>query len=183
MRRFGVSGNLATMGCGLSYAIAASIADPGRQVVAFVGDGGLTMVMGELATCVKYKLPVKVVVLKNNSLAMIKWEQLFFAGNPEFGCELQPIDFAKVAEACGFKGLSVDDPARCGEAIGALLRHDGPALLEAVTDPNEPIISPVPKEEEAENLKKALKRGTPDGERIRAIYNERAEPKIEEPAE
>jgi pyruvate dehydrogenase (quinone)/pyruvate oxidase len=139
------------------------------------------MVMAELATCVKYKLPVKIVVLKNNSLAMIKWEQLFFSGNPEFGCELQPIDFAKLAEACGFKGLSVDDPARCGDAVDALLRHDGPALLEAVTDPDEPIIAPIPHKEDAENLAKALERGTPHGERICRIYNERAEPKIEEP--
>ena len=182
-RRFGVSGTLATMGCGIPYAIAAAIAYPGRQVVAFVGDGGFTMVMGELATCVKYGLPVKVVVLRNDSLAMIKWEQLFFAGNPEFGCELQPIDYAKLAEAFGIAGFSVDDPRRCDEAVDALLRHDGPALLEAIVDPNEPITAPVPKQEEADNLARALKRGTPHGERIRRLYNERAEPKIEEPVE
>ena len=68
---FSCSGNLATMACGLPYAIAAAVAHPGRQVVAFVGDGGLTMLMGELATCVKYGLDVKVVVIKNNSLGQI----------------------------------------------------------------------------------------------------------------
>src|SRR5581483_8366793 len=65
---FSCSGNLATMACGLPYAIAAAVAYPGRQVVAFVGDGGLTMLLGELATCVKYGLDVKIVVIKNNSL-------------------------------------------------------------------------------------------------------------------
>jgi pyruvate dehydrogenase (quinone) len=179
-RRFTVSGTLASMGCGVPYAIAAAIADPGRQVIAFVGDGGLSMLMGDLATCAKYALPVKIVVVKNNSLGQIKWEQLFFVGNPEFGCELQPIDFAKVAEACGLKGISVDDPVDCEEAVEALLRHDGPALLEAVTDPDEPFLSPVPIKEEVENFEKALKRGTPHAERIRELYNERASPKIEE---
>jgi pyruvate dehydrogenase (quinone) len=179
-RRFTVSGTLASMGCGVPYAIAAAIAHPNRQVVAFVGDGGLSMLMGDLVTCAKYALPVKIVVVKNNSLGQIKWEQLFFVGNPEFGCELQPIDFAKVAEACGLKGISVDDPVDCEEAVETLLRHDGPALLEAVTDPDEPFLSPVPIKEEVENFKKALKRGTPHAERIRELYNQRASPKIEE---
>jgi len=85
---FSCSGNLATMACGLPYAIAAAVAHPGRQVVAFVGDGGLTMLMGELATCVKYGLDVKVVVIKNNSLGQIKWEQMVFLGNPEYVCDL-----------------------------------------------------------------------------------------------
>jgi pyruvate dehydrogenase (quinone) len=182
-RRFTVSGTLASMGCGVPYAIAAAIAHPGRQVVAFVGDGGLSMLMGDLATCAKYGLPVKIVVLKNNSLGQIKWEQLFFSGNPEFGCDLQPIEFAKVAEACGLKGISVDDPVNCEEAVEALLRHEGPALLEAVVDPDEPFLSPVPIKEEIENLEKALKRGTPHAERIRQLYNERASPKIEEKVE
>src|SRR5581483_1111684 len=75
---FSCSGNLATMACGLPYAVAAAVAYPGRQVVAFVGDGGLTMLMGELATCVKYGLDVKVIVIKNNTLGQIKWEQMVF---------------------------------------------------------------------------------------------------------
>ena len=63
-------------------------------MVAVVGDGGLTMLMGELATAVKYNLDVKIVVIKNNTLGQIKWEQMVFLGNPEYACELQPIDFA-----------------------------------------------------------------------------------------
>ena len=93
------------MANGLPYAIAAQIAYPDRQCVAFVGDGGFSMLMAEFATCVKYKLPVKVVIVKNNTLGMIKWEQMVFLGNPEYGCELQPIDFAAFARACGGNGI------------------------------------------------------------------------------
>ena len=89
------------MANGLPYTIAAQIAYPERQCVAFVGDGGFSMLMAEFATAVKYQLPIKVVVIKNNSLGQIKWEQMVFLGNPEYGCELQPIDFAAFARACG----------------------------------------------------------------------------------
>ena len=92
--QFSLSGMLATMANGLPYSIGAAVAYPGRQVVCVVGDGGLTMLMGEIATLVKYKLPVKVIVIKNNVLGQIKWEQMVMEGNPEFGVDLQPIDFA-----------------------------------------------------------------------------------------
>src|SRR5690606_25252419 len=72
---FSVSGHMATMACGVPYAIAASLAFPERQVVAFVGDGGLSMLLGELATIKRYDLPIKIIVLKNNTLGQIKWEQ------------------------------------------------------------------------------------------------------------
>src|SRR4051794_30107961 len=114
---FSASGLLATMGNALPYAIAASLAYPRRQVVALVGDGGLTMLLGELATVAKYNLPVKIVLLKNNSLGQIKWEQIVFEGNPEFGVDLQPIDFAACARACGLPGYSVDDPNDIESAI------------------------------------------------------------------
>ena len=97
-----LSGNLATMACGLPYAIGAAVAYPDRPSIAFVGDGGFTMLMGELATAVKYKLNVKIVIIKNNTLGQIKWEQMVFLGNPEYGCDLDPnIDFAAFARACG----------------------------------------------------------------------------------
>ncbi|MFZ0594237.1 MAG: thiamine pyrophosphate-binding protein, partial [Bryobacteraceae bacterium] len=108
------SGTLATMACGFPYAIAAQVAHPGRTVVAFVGDGAFTMLMGELATCVKYKLPVKIFVIKNNSLGQIKWEQMVFLGNPEYECDLQPIDFAGVARAFGVASFSINTPSECG---------------------------------------------------------------------
>src|ERR671923_1225022 len=118
---YSLSGTLATMANGLPYTIAAQIAYPDRQCVAFVGDGGFTMLMGEFATAVKYDLPITVVIIKNNTLGMIKWEQMVFLGNPEYGCELQPIDFVKFAEACGGTGFAIDDPAACGPTLDRAL--------------------------------------------------------------
>ena len=96
---------MATMACSLPYAIAAALAHPDRQVIAFTGDGGLSMLLGELATVVRYKLPIKIIVVKNNTLGQIKWEQMQFLGNPEYECDLTPIDFVKVAEAFGIPRL------------------------------------------------------------------------------
>jgi pyruvate dehydrogenase (quinone)/pyruvate oxidase len=159
---YSLSGNLATMANGLPYAIAAQIAYPERQVVAFVGDGGLSMLMAELATCVKYALPVKVVVVKNNTLGMIKWEQMVFLGNPEFACELQPIDFAAVARACGASGVTIEDPARCGAQLDEALALPGPVVIEAVVDPFEPPRPPKITVEQATMFARSLLRGEPN---------------------
>ena len=161
-----VSGNLASMACGLPYAIAAQLAYPDRQVVAFVGDGGLSMLMAELATCVRYRLPVKVVVVKNNTLGQIKWEQMVFLGNPEYGCDLQPIDFAMVAEACGATGLTVEDPAQCGKVLDRALGTPGPVVVQAVVDPFEPPMPPKITLEQAAKFAQALVRGEPNREKI-----------------
>jgi pyruvate dehydrogenase (quinone)/pyruvate oxidase len=161
-RMFSCSGNLATMGCGMPYAIAAAIAHPGRQVVAFVGDGAFTMLMGEFATCVKYGLDVKIVVVKNNTLGQIKWEQMVFLGNPEFGCELHPIDFAAYARACGGVGYTIEDPALCGDVLRTALATPGPVVIEAVVDPNEPPMPPKATLAQAAKLGEALLRGTPN---------------------
>jgi pyruvate dehydrogenase (quinone) len=156
---FSCSGNLATMACGLPYAIAAQVAHPERQVVALVGDGALAMLMAELATAVKYALPVKIVVIKNNSLGQIKWEQISFLGNPEFAVDLQPIDFARVAEACGAKAFHLDHPRDCESVLREALDHNGPALVEAVVDPLEPPIPGHVTLQQARNFAKALLRG------------------------
>ena len=161
-----VSGNLASMACGLPYAIAAQIAYPQRQVVAFVGDGGFSMLMAELVTCVKYKLPVKIVVVKNNTLGQIKWEQMVFLGNPEYGCELQPIDFAAVARACGGQGFTVEDPARCGEVLDRALATAGPVVVEAVVDPFEPPLPAKITLDQAKNFATSLVRGEPNRDKI-----------------
>ena len=137
---FTASGMLATMGNGVPYAVAAAAAFPGRQVVALVGDGGFTMMMMEMATLVKYKLPVKVIIFKNNTLGQIKWEQMVFEGNPEFGVDLEPIDFAAYAKACGAGGFTVDDPANVDSVLREAFAHPGPAVIQAVTDPNEPAL-------------------------------------------
>ena len=161
-----LSGTLATMANGLPYAIAAQLAYPQRQVVAFVGDGGFAMLMGEFATCVKYGLPVKVVVVKNNTLGQIKWEQMVFLGNPEYGCELHPIDFALVAQACGGIGLRIEDPEDCGRVLDQALATPGPVLVEAVVDPFEPPMPGKVSVEQAAMLGRSLARGEPNRKEI-----------------
>jgi pyruvate dehydrogenase (quinone)/pyruvate oxidase len=161
-----VSGNLATMACGLPYAIAAQVAYPNRQCVAFVGDGGFTMLMGDFVTAVRYQLPVKVIVMKNNSLGQIKWEQMVFLGNPEFGCDLTPIDFAAFARACGAKGYTIHDAGQCGDVLDEALRADGPAVIEAVIDPNEPPMPPKVTARQAAHFAESLAKGTPDRRKI-----------------
>ena len=159
---FSVSGTLATMANGLPYSIGAAVAFPGRQVVCFTGDGGLTMLMGELATIAKYRLPVKVIVIKNNVLGMIKWEQLAFEGNPQYGVQLQPIDFVAVARACGVAGYSVEDPALVRAVLGEAFHHAGPALVEASVDPNEPPLPGKITMDQAWQFAKALAKGQKD---------------------
>src|SRR5207253_10107958 len=133
-----LSGDLASMAAGLPYAIAAQVAYPDRQVVAFVGDGGFSMLMAELATCVKYALPVKVVIVKNDTLGQIKWEQIVFLGNSEYGCELQPMDFALFARACGATGFTIENPADCGRMLEDAVATPGPVVVQGVVDPFEP---------------------------------------------
>jgi len=163
---FSVSGTLASMACAVPYALAAAVAYPGRQVVAFVGDGGFTMLMGELATAVKYGLDVKIVIISNNSLGQIKWEQMVFLGNPEFGCDLQPVDFAAVARGFGVKGFRVEDPATCGEILREALATPGPVVVDAVVDPHEPPMPPKVTADQTIKLATSLARGTPDALKI-----------------
>ena len=136
--QFSLSGTLATMANGLPYSIGAAVAYPGRQVVCIVGDGGFTRLMGEVATLVKYNLPVKVIIIKNNTLGQIKWEQMIMEGNPEFGVDLQPIDFAAYARACGAGGYTITEPGQAEATLREALAYPGPAVIEAVVDANEP---------------------------------------------
>jgi pyruvate dehydrogenase (quinone) len=154
------------MANGLPYAIAAQIAYPERQCVAFVGDGGFSMLMAEFVNCVKYRLSVKVVVVKNNTLGRIKWEQMVFLGNPEYGCELQPIDFAAFARACGATGFTADDASTCGSIVEEFLDTPGPAILEAVVDPFEPPLPGKVTAEQAANFAQSLLRGEPNRDKI-----------------
>ena len=159
---FSASGTLATMACGLPYAIGAAFAHPGRQVVAFMGDGGFTMLMGELATIVKYQLPVKIIVIKNNVLGMIKWEQIALEGNPQYGVQLQPIDFAAFGRACGAAAYSVDDPAQVPDILRQAFHSPGPAMIEATVDAAEPPLPGKITMEQAWQFAKALARGQKD---------------------
>jgi len=161
-----VSGTLASMACGLPYAIAAQIAYPERQCVALVGDGGFTMLMGEFVTAVKYQLPIKIIVVKNNVLGQIKWEQMVFLGNPEYGVDLQPIDFAAFARACGGTGFSIADPADCGRILDQALGTPGPVLIEACVDPYEPPLPAKISLEQATMFAESLARGQPNRAKI-----------------
>ncbi|HEX5019497.1 MAG TPA: thiamine pyrophosphate-dependent enzyme [Candidatus Binatia bacterium] len=163
---YSLSGTLASMANGLPYAIAAQVAYPDRQCVAFVGDGGFSMLMAEFATAVKYKLPIKVIVIKNNTLGMIKWEQMVFLGNPEYGCELHPIDFAAFARACGATGFTIDDPAQCGTVLEQALATPGPVVVDAVVDP---FVPPMPAKitmDQASKFAQSLARGEPNRAKI-----------------
>jgi pyruvate dehydrogenase (quinone) len=161
-----LSGNLATMAPGLPYAIAAQVAYPERQVVAFVGDGGFSMLMADFVTAVKYQLPIKVVIIKNNTLGQIKWEQMVFLGNPEYGVELQPIDFAEFAHACGGVGFTVEDPMQCGSVMKQFLSAPGPAILQAVVDPLEPPLPAKVTADQALHFAESLARGEPNRGKI-----------------
>jgi thiamine pyrophosphate-dependent acetolactate synthase large subunit-like protein len=163
---FSLSGNLATMAPGLPYAIGAQVAFPNRQVIAFVGDGGFTMLMGEMLTAVKYQLPIKVVIVKNNVLGQIKWEQIVFLGNPEYGVELQSADFAAWARAAGAEGFCVERPDEIEDVMRRFLSVPGPAVLEAVVDPNEPPMPPKITPKQMKNFAEALAKGQPQGPRI-----------------
>jgi pyruvate dehydrogenase (quinone)/pyruvate oxidase len=164
--RFSFSGTNCSMAAGLPYAIGAQTAYRGRQVVVFTGDGSLTMQLGDFLTCVQHRLPVKVVVIKNNTLGLIKWEQMVFLGNPEYGVDVAPLDFVKFAEACGAKGFHVERPDACADALREAMAYDGPAIIEMVVDEHEPPLPAKVKKDQVTKMLTALKEGTPNRNRI-----------------
>jgi thiamine pyrophosphate-dependent acetolactate synthase large subunit-like protein len=137
-RQFMLSGNLASMANGLPYTIAAQLAHPGRQCIAFVGDGGFAMLMAEFLTAARYGLPIKVFICNNGLLGQILWEQMAL-GFPEFAVRWeQHARFAPWAQACGGRGILVEDPARVEPAVAEALAYPGPALVDVVVNPDEP---------------------------------------------
>jgi len=106
------------------------------------------------------------VVVKNDTLGQIKWEQMVFLGNPEYGCDLQPIDFAEVAHACGAIGFSLDDPKECGRVIDEFLNAPGPAVLQATVDQFTPPMPPKVSVEQALHFAESLARGEPNRGKI-----------------
>ncbi|MDQ3605327.1 MAG: thiamine pyrophosphate-binding protein [Gemmatimonadota bacterium] len=162
------SGNLATMASGFPYAIGAQVAFPERRAVAFVGDGAFTMLMGEMLTAVKYELPLVVVMIRNDYFGQIRWEQMAFVGNPEFGVALHnPRSFADWATNCGGQGFHVTRPEELEPAFrAAFQKTDGPTLVECVVDPDEAPLPPKIPAEHALNFMKAMARGQPNPVRI-----------------
>ncbi len=144
-------------------------------MVAFVGDGGFSMLMADFVTAVKYQLPIKVVIIKNNYLGQIKWEQMVFLGNPEFAVDLQPIDFAAYAHACGAVGYHVENPDDVPHFIDQFLAAPGPALLEAVVDPNSAPLPGKIKAKQAPHFAESIARGEPEPvEVVREAFKDKA---------
>ena len=160
------SGNLATMACGLPYAIAAAVAYPDRPVYCIIGDGGLSMLLGELITVAAYKLNIKIVVIKNNTLGQIKWEQMVFLGNPEYACDLYPADFVAIARGAGIQGIHIENASECGSQLDAALATPGPVLIEAIVDEFTPPMPAKIKASQAIKLAEALMRGEPNRSKI-----------------
>jgi pyruvate dehydrogenase (quinone)/pyruvate oxidase len=162
------SGNLATMACGLPYAIAAAVAYPDRPVYCIIGDGGVSMLMGELITIAAYKLNIKIIVIKNNTLGQIKWEQMIFLGNPEYACDLYPADFVTIARGCGIPGMQISDPRECAAQLDGAIHQSGPGpmLIEAVVDPFTAPMPPKVKAGQAIKFAESLLRGEPNRSKI-----------------
>ena len=161
-REFFLSGNLATMAPGMPYAIGIQHAFPGRQVIAFVGDGGFAMLMAEFVTAIKYKLPVKIVINNNNSLGQILWEQMVL-GYPEYGVRhSEPfVDYAAFATANGALGIKVERPGGVRPAVEQAFSHDGPALIDVNVNPDEPPLPGKVEYQQAKKFAQAFLRGQP----------------------
>ena len=146
-RRLLGSYNLGSMANAMPQALGAAALDRSRTAVALCGDGGLSMLLGDLITAVSYELPVKLVVFDNGRLGMVKLE-MEQVGMPEFGTVLHNPDFAAVARAIGLTGLRVTEPGDVDEAVREAFATPGPVLLDAVTDPDELAVPPRPKLEQ-----------------------------------
>jgi pyruvate dehydrogenase (quinone) len=160
-REFYLSGNLASMAPGLPYTIAHQWAHPDRQCIAFVGDGGMAMLMAEFDTACRYGLPIKVFINNNASLGQILWEQMVL-GYPEFGVRFQrAMNFAPFAESCGGMGVRVEKAADVEAAVRAALAHPGPALVDVLVNPDEPPMPGKVSYDQAKGFAQAFLRGQP----------------------
>ena len=124
-----------SMANALPHAIGAQVAFPNRQVISVSGDGGLSMLLGELVTARMYNLPIKVVVFNNSTLGMVKLEMLV-NGLPDYGTDVHDVNYAEVASAIGLHGERVTEPTRLRGALQEAFAYNGPALIEVMTDPN-----------------------------------------------
>ncbi|MFD2415701.1 thiamine pyrophosphate-dependent enzyme [Amycolatopsis pigmentata] len=163
---YSFSGTYCTMGSAVPYAIGAKTAHPDRPVIAFNGDGAMSMGLGELATLAQYRLDITVIVLRNDSLALEVWEQNALLGNPQHGCELHSIDFAKIAEACGLEAFRIEKAGQARNVLSAALAHEGPALVECVVDPYEAPYADTIKNTHADKLVAAYENGEPEARRM-----------------
>jgi pyruvate dehydrogenase (quinone) len=140
-RRLIGSFNHGSMANAMPQAIGAQKEFPDRQVISMSGDGGFTMLMGDLLTLVQYNLPIKLIVYNNSTLGMVKLE-MRVAGYEDFGVDVKPTNFAKMAEAVGLRGIRVENSGDLKSSLQAAFRHKGPVLVDVVTDPNELALPP-----------------------------------------
>ena len=160
-RGFMLSGNLATMAPGLPYAIAAQHAFPERQCIAFVGDGGFSMLMAELLTAIRHDLPVKVFINNNHAYGEILWEQMVL-GYPEYAVRHRSIaNYAAFAEANGARAFRIEHPGDLEAAVRGALEHRGPALVDCLTNPDEPPMPAKVSYEMAKGFAEAFLHGQP----------------------
>jgi len=117
----------------MPQAIGAALACPDRQVVALCGDGGLSMLLGDLATIKQYDLPIKIIVFNNRSLGMVKLE-MEVMGLPDFEVDMQDPDFSMIAEAMGIRGITISDPEQLEDSLKQAFDHKGPVLVNVMTD-------------------------------------------------
>lgn len=150
-RRLLGSFNHGSMANALCHALGAQAIDRNRQVIAFAGDGGLTMMLGELLTATQNKLPIKIVVFNNSSLNFVELE-MKAAGFVTYATDLENPDFGAVANAAGLKGYRVEDSSQLAATVQEFLAHDGPALLDVVTDRQEMSMPPSIKVEQAKGF-------------------------------
>ena len=134
-RRLIGSFNHGSMANAMPQAIGAQLAFPERQVISMSGDGGFTMLMGDLLTLAQYDLPIKLIVYNNSTLGMVKLE-MRVAGYRDFGVDVKPSDFAKLAEAVGIRGTRIEDSGNLKKTLETALRHNGPGLIDVVTNPD-----------------------------------------------
>jgi pyruvate dehydrogenase (quinone) len=164
--QYSFSGTHCTMGSAVPYAIGAKIAHPERPVIAFNGDGAMSMGLGELATLAQYDLAITVVVLHNNSLALEVWEQNALLGNPQYGCELSSIDFAEVAKACGLRGFRIEKADEARDVLSEALAHEGPVVVDCLVDAYEAPFADTIKPTHADKIVQSYEKGEPEAQRM-----------------
>lgn len=158
-----------SMANAMGQAMGAQAAFPGRQVVSMSGDGGFTMLMGDLISLIQLKLPVKVVVFNNGTLGFVGLE-MKTAGLVEFGTDLKNPDFAAMARAIGIHGVRVEDPGDLDAAVQDVMAHDGPALLDVVTASQELAMPPSISAAQAKGLSLWMLRAVMDGQGREVVH-------------
>jgi acetolactate synthase-1/2/3 large subunit len=139
------SGGLGTMGYGFPAAMGAQFANPDRLVVDIAGDGSIQMNIQELATVAQHNLPVKILILNNCFLGMVRqWQELFYDAKYSATCLASNPDFVKIAEAYGVKGIKVEDKKDVDAGLIEMIKHDGPVVLEVMVDREEGVYPMVP---------------------------------------